>query len=433
MNELARQESTPSTTVQPDRWTSDSLQKGIVLPIFAAAALALIAMAGLALDTSHVMLNKTRLQNTVDAAALSAAKTLDQTGDTADATAAAIAVFAQNAHAPGNKELAKFFDAGGNIEVLYSNTLYPFSPGTEPAQYARVYVADFPLDTWIVGALGITEKSVAASAVGGPSPPLGVDDIVCKLAPMMVCGDPADPGETHFGYTLGDVQVLKSTTVNGDWEVGPGNFQLVRLSTGQGGAAIREAMAGGHDACNESTNNVDTEPGNTVGPVVQGLNTRFGDHTGVMNGTEAKYPPDVVVTENSVEIQFDANGNVVTQPGDLDFNIDNYEAQIEDGNYDYTPAPAGPGHFERRVIALPIGDCSTTVNGQGQVPLLGYGCFFLTQKAEHQGNESSVYGQFVESCAAGGVPGPNPGGGPGGTGVGPHIIQLYEDPSSTDS
>ena len=40
------------------------------------------------------MLNKTRLQNTVDAAALAAAKTLDQTADVALAEAAADAMFA---------------------------------------------------------------------------------------------------------------------------------------------------------------------------------------------------------------------------------------------------------------------------------------------------------------------------------------------------
>ena len=55
-------------------------QKGVIGVLVAVGLVALLAMAGLALDTSHAMLNKTRLQNAVDAAALSGAKELDLTG-----------------------------------------------------------------------------------------------------------------------------------------------------------------------------------------------------------------------------------------------------------------------------------------------------------------------------------------------------------------
>ncbi len=51
-------------------------QQGVILPLLAIGMVFLIAMAGLALDGGHMMLNKTRLQNTVDAAALTAAKHL---------------------------------------------------------------------------------------------------------------------------------------------------------------------------------------------------------------------------------------------------------------------------------------------------------------------------------------------------------------------
>jgi hypothetical protein len=68
------------------------------------------------------------------------------------------------------------------------------------------------------------------------------------------------------------------------------------------------------------------------------------------------------------------------------------------------------------------------VNGQGSVPLLGFACFFLLQPAEQKGNDSFVYGQFVEGCEVNGTPGPNP-----VAGSGPHIIQLYHDPARNDS
>jgi Flp pilus assembly protein TadG len=55
-------------------------QKGVVGILVVVGLVALLAMAGLALDSGHAMLNKTRLQNAVDAAALSGAKELDLTG-----------------------------------------------------------------------------------------------------------------------------------------------------------------------------------------------------------------------------------------------------------------------------------------------------------------------------------------------------------------
>ena len=224
-------------------------QRGIVVVVVAISLFAIISVSALALDVSHAMVNKTRLQNAVDAAALSAAKALDQSGSTDQARDAATAVFQNNAEGSGNRELGEFFGGGGTLRIEFSNTLYPFSSGTTPAQYVRVAVDSFPLETWIAGAIGITEKSVAATAVSGPSPPFGAGDEVCNLAPVMVCGDPTDPPDTHFGYVLDAVQVLKTSTTNGEWDVGPGNFQLIRLDGGQGGADVREGLAGGYDAC----------------------------------------------------------------------------------------------------------------------------------------------------------------------------------------
>ena len=77
---------------------------------------------------------------------------------------------------------------------------------------------------------------------------------------------------------------------------------------------------------------------------------------------------------------------------------------------------------------MAIGNCNGTTNGAGTVPLLGFGCFYLLQQAQQQGNESHIFGQFLEDCRAGGLPGPAPTNIPG-----PYIIQLYRDYASTDS
>ncbi len=409
-----------------------SRQVGAVVPLFVIGMIAIIGIAGLALDGGHSVLSKSRLQNVVDAAALSAAKTLDETEDTVLAEAAALAMFDSNTALPGNAEMAARYAAGTlAVTVEFSTTLNPFVPGSAPADYVRVRAENFELTMWFSAILGVTDKIVAARAVAGPSPTI---DVACNVMPMMVCGDP-DAGAPYWGYTPGQPDVLKSSTTNGNWEVGPGNFQLIRLGDGQGGAYIREAMAGTYDACLASDDVIDTEPGNTVGPVVQGLNTRFGSYQGPMAGQQTTYPPDVVTTQPNPPLTYDTEtdqisqgGTVVTNSDDIDFNYQDYQARVESGNFDYQPIPIDIGAYQRREAAIAIGDCSESTNGQGQLPLLGFGCFFLLQEASQQGNESHVYGEFVENCRTGGRPGPAPTEIPG-----PYIIQLYRDFGSRDS
>ena len=417
-------------------------QRGIVAVIFTIALVAVLGMVGLALDGAHGMLNKTRLQNTVDAAALSAAKTLDQTDDTVLATAEALAMFLTNALGTGNAEIASSYSGGQlTVSVQFSTTLHPFVPGTTPARYVNVTATNLRLPGWFIPVMGVNELVVGASAVAGPSPTIGT---ACNIAPMMMCGTPSLPATEYYGYTMGEADVMKSST--NSFEVGPGNFQLIRLGGGQGGADVREAMAGNYAGCLTTGDSIPTEPGNTVGPVVQGLNTRFGIYSGPMNGTESEYPPDVVVGaptppltyedcppvggDGSDKICYD-NAALPENPDEYTFhNFSDYQAAISTHSYDYYPVEDnGTGVFNRRILAVPIGDCSGTTNGQGDVPILGFLCYYLLQPAVQKGNESQVYGQFIgDGCPITGRPGPAP-----VTGPGPYIIQLYKDETAPAS
>jgi len=191
-------------------------------------------------------------------------------------------------------------------------------------------------------------------------------------------------------------------------------------------------MAGGYDGCATTGDVVETEPGNTVGPVVQGLNTRFGIYAGSMGGTQSLYPPDVItaqpdpaVTYNSDTDQIEQSGTPVVTDADLSYNYDQYMTALGLHAFDQPPPI---GKYLRREVALPIGNCDGTTSGQGQVPVLGFGCFFLLQEAKQKGNESHIFGQFIRDCNTGGMPGPAPIEGPG-----PYIIQLYKDPDSPDA
>src|SRR5215475_6662876 len=113
-------------------------QRGAAMVFIIVAMTAMLLMAGLALDVGHATLNKSRLQNATDAAALSAAKALDQTGNITTATAVANAAFKNNANAAGNQELATAYANGGGsitITVQYSSTLPPFTPGSAVGPY----------------------------------------------------------------------------------------------------------------------------------------------------------------------------------------------------------------------------------------------------------------------------------------------------------
>jgi hypothetical protein len=406
---------------------SRNKQRGAVMILAVVGMVALLGMVGLALDGGHAMLNKTRLQNAVDAAALGAAKELDQTGDTLLARNEAIAIVGTNGAALGNSEMgAAVADGTIDIEVQFSSTLNPFVPGTSPAEYVRVRARNFRLPTWFAGIVGITDKVVAATAVAGPSPTINT---ACNIAPMMVCGDPA-AGGPYWGYTPGEPDVLKSST--SDFEVGTGNFQLIRLGDNAGAADVRLALAGNYDGCVSTDETVQTEPGNTVGPVVQGINTRFGAYSGPMQGQELTYPPDVITEQPSPLLSYDSDTQQIYQDTtpiqsdqDLSYGYNEYLSAL--GQQSFNNAPP-VGEYLRREVAIPIGDCTTAVNGSGDVPVLGFGCYFLIQEAEQHGNNSHVFGQFLEDCNAGGLPGPAPGDGPG-----LYIIQLYKDPDSPDA
>ena len=450
-------------------------QRGVALPLVVIGLLAIIAMAGLAIDSSHAFVNKTRLQNMVDAAALSAAKEYDETPDTILATASATANFGRNTDGSGNFEIDNAYD-GGNISVVvqWSETLNPFvSTGIGP--YVRVIASGFNMATGLASVIGINSINVGASAVAGPS--TTIDKYACNIAPLVACADipvedcpehphglPVDPDE--YGFCPHSLKVLKPSPGNHE-DVGPGNYKLLRLEC-SGGDCVREAMAGSYDECASAYEPVDTEPGVTAGPTSQGFNTRFGEYAGPMNGEEATYMADAntLVSEELLdtvrqEIPADSGTfedqicydqcfcgtedvlvdgvlttvdinckNVSTPPdnkvvwADDEVGIYNYDEYMADMPAKPYPIYTQP---ERRVLALPVANCDGDQTGQSKLAIEGFACYFMLQPIGG-GTDKNIFGQFVEECALGGAPSMFP-----GDGTGSYVIQLYKDPDSSDS
>ena len=118
-------------------------------------------------------------------------------------------------------------------------------------------------------------------------------------------------------------------------------------------------------------------------------------------------------------------GGTVVDSDTIDYNYAQYEFDLGIGSLDYPP-PVGA--FDRRVLALPIAECTTDDSGQSTLDVVGFGCYFLLQEVQQQGTEAQIFGQFLEGCNAGGLPGPAPVDSPA-----PYRIQLYKDTDSSDS
>jgi len=446
-------------------------QAGAVIAIVVIGLLATLSVVGLALDGGHTMVSKSRMQNIVDAAALSAAKTLDRTdGDVDQARTEAMAMFADASDDVGHEEInAAFIAADFTVVVEFSNTLIPdFVPGSIPAEYARVSVLDYDLPAALLSVVGMDSTNVGATAIAGPSTTLLE---ICNVAPMMVCGDGSGAANFH-GFRPGEVNVMKAGSANQDME--KGNFQLIRLDENSGGSDIRSALAGTFDNCLVPSDGVETEPGNTVGPVSQGMNTRLGFYRGPMGGTETDHPSDVFTDESTgyfTDEHLDTDGDgveddwVVHYDGEpivyedapevwndngtpaTDDDVNYFAPQIE-GDSGNEPAPGmysykdylddthAPGALAmensthklfRRRMAIPIASCGTE-NGHSFLDYQGVLCFFLLQEVE-QGQDPDVFGQFTpEGCEVTGKPGPFP-----LTGPGPYRIQLYKDTDGYDA
>jgi len=426
-------------------------QRGAVIVFAAIGIFVLLAAAAFSLDSAHLLLNNTRVQNIVDITALSAAKTLqDSEGDKVEASSDAIATFYASADATGNLEISDAV-APADISIEYSAKLDPFIDGAASPRFVRVKIESLPLQPWFIQIFGIN-KSVTVSAVAGWN-----NIQVCEgLLPFMVCGcdsvaDPTGcPG--FFGYEIGNLHALKIGSDSCPSEVGPGNAQLLNLPGLQGAKDLSIAAAGGFDEC--LGENVKTKPGQTTQPLENGVNSRFvgasrpldGDlykadfRTDNPVGLNNKNPDNPVTLRELVcgdrEIRW--NGGTITTAAEIgvggEFAHSDYTADYDVHNAAETWLP-GEGRFKRRDVRIVIGDCANPISGSKEVPILNYGCFHLTQQIIDQswkdpedsggGNNSYVIGEFFTGCPGEGVVTEEE------TGV--NRIVLFKDVGSDDS
>lgn len=411
-------------------------QSGITLVLISLVMLFLLGMAGFSIDLNHQVLNKTRLQNAVDSAALSAAVVVDETGDVSLAETAARATLASFIGESGNDELAI---TQASTTVTFSFDLESFvaagafsPPEGDDDIYVRVLVQDIELQQYLSYLFGL-DKNVSASAVAGRSAAINE---VCNITPIAMCGDPLGSVDDAWGYQQEGVDVLNTDHNSADQihevkigsqsgtEMGPGNFHLLDFGQGNGGGGgaslVRDGLSGAYNGCAAIGETVLTKPGNSIGPVAQGLNTRLNQFQGPIKD-DGTIPPDKYVKEPST----------LAEEGESyagDFYYSNYVQELANcqgagGNCDQGSYLPDTGSSGRRILRIPIVDC-TDAGGKTTFDVLGFSCFFLLQSVGQSGH-SSVFGQFLYECMINN----------GSTGLDPedaglYRIQLYKDPFS---
>lgn len=383
-------------------------QRGSIIPMVALATLVMVGMAGLSLDSGHAFVNKTRVQNALDAAALASAKNLDLARSQARARDVAKEVFTQSLAQAGNAELAAFGINADALTIQFSDTRSPFIPHPAAKRYVRVLLRKglAKVDTWFMRVAGVDSLDLSGSAVAGPSPSVGQ---ACNLLPTLICGDPTKPpnGAGMYGYAYGTKVALILGSPGGP--VGPGNYQIAALGGLRGGNATRDFLAGADSGCLSPSGVVETEPGQKTGPVQQGTNTRFGIYSGPVNSTD--YPPDLVT-----------DAGAAGYPDTYAEYQNDYAAK----NWDV----AATGLPQRRVAPIIVANCSVPANGRSELPILGFACVFLSEPVKTTGKkaEEQLYAELIKQCDVKGIAGPS-----AGNGLGLHVIQLYGDPDRWDS
>ncbi|OYD25199.1 TadE/TadG family type IV pilus assembly protein [Oceanimonas baumannii] len=432
-------------------------QKGAVLILVTVALFVLLGFTALALDGGYLLLNKSRLQDAVDAAALSGAKTMSSDDASisthANAEAAALdtlqLILSKDGYGFINVDTTALAAA---VVVEFSDDPVPFQPTNNPgAEYIRVRMESVPV-TQFLSQIATNIWQVRVSALAGPLAPENSNK-VCDVIPLLMC---ALSDADNFGYTAADVDNLDDDSKNkgdvivikspapGSSEMGPGNFKAIRIGDSKGADDFRDGLAGGH--CIEIGETPEfevdsTEPGNIHGPTKQGLNSRFGIYKGKIKepnapppGVSGDYYSDGILSSLPIvdfsKTPLDDGESIKLSPGDLLDNDGNQTLQMykdyvkKDLGYGYKAA-SGYSIDNRRLVKVPVANCSDA-GGNAPVETVGVACMFLNQEADGKGNDMYIAAEFVSKCPSGGS-------GSGGTGGENFRLVLFDDSDSGDS
>src|SRR5215204_1407952 len=332
----------------------------------------LFLMVGLCIDVSRIYMMRTELQNAADAAALTAARELNQgTGGIDDALARATEIVNARGFNHANVTIASVtFAANLNDDPYLDAT----GAKAVPSTIKFVKVTTVSNSTSVIFAIGTLGSSHAETreAVAGMSAGLSG---ICDFFPAAVAlADPSPTPGTEM--TLGFTQGTGNSAVLNDKE-----FIILEVPqfNGNGTGETAVLAAGVPNFCKAVGDNINMTPSSNPnnGPrnAGDGINTRFDVYSNgygneINTSNWQSYPPDSNVQENITAFEYKNRiAGKVTQPS----------------------VSHRPGQDDRRMIVAPIIAPGTypayTTN------IVAWGVFFLKKQVPTgNGNCSSVPG-----------------------------------------
>jgi hypothetical protein len=420
------------------RQRHDVSQRGAVAVLVALILVVLIGAAGIALDLGRLFVAKTELQNAADACALAAVRELRTPSTLAVLTRAESAGVTV-----GNRHQADFQDNPVRFvrdrDVTFSSTLNG-SYATKAAAPSDVRFVRCTREVpgfvpWFMGLLGAGSKTVGATAVAWAQPgnptcpiPLAMCSKATSPSPCVVSGVTPDPST---GLCIGQ-------WYGGRFGAGGGingNFNWVDFSGGGGGSD--EVQAGLEDcvALDDPIavgDLVDAKSGVLGASAGTSWNTRFGLYKGGAGnpGPESGAYSDTTgyaYTTTDWPLGHDAfNDYRSKQAANAPYGTSTAQGNVDTGlsvSNAYktsTSSEHARGEPDRRLIAMPLVDCSTWGPGH-KATVTGWACALML--TPYQGPNDEI---VLEYRGVAGEPGVPCGtfGTPGGTGpLVPTLVQ----------
>ncbi|MER8918177.1 pilus assembly protein TadG-related protein [Mesorhizobium sp. M0761] len=269
-------------------------QRGIALILVSVMLPAIIGFSLLAIDMSRVNNLHNDLQKGADAFALAAAAELDGQSDSITRGDHALATLVANnytfstvgsgvpqtlAAAGVTRRYLRSLPASDNLPIASANIITDEITDAKNARFIEVtvtpvgFAAIFPA-SFLTGNSASNSFNVSAVAVGG------FKSSVCDYTPVFMCNPYEDTSLTG-GVTLemaaNQLQYRRRQILlrdNGYYQ--PGNFAFLASPEGNGANALEASLARVKPVGCYAQDGVDTEPGQSTGPVQDGLNARFG-------------------------------------------------------------------------------------------------------------------------------------------------------------
>jgi Putative Flp pilus-assembly TadE/G-like len=257
--------------IHPPHRSPPTRQRGAIAVVMGLSLVALLAAVGLAVDGGRLYTHKSELQTAADACALAAVRELK-----CDSSQACPRTYLTHARDAGLYAASRNKAAlqASNVVVPAGDVTFSTLPSSGFANshsadtrsaYVKCVTRAIGITPWLMGAVGVGQQRVSASAVAALKP----TQKRCLTAPMAVCA-PSRQAAPNYGYTVGDW-----ITARLDRNGSSANYKVVD------GASIRWLATDhgqGHQECSQDDDEEDRVDV-TMNLSSTDYNARFGLYT----------------------------------------------------------------------------------------------------------------------------------------------------------